>query len=361
MKQVSLTLYTFDELTPEVQNKVIDRERFNIMDRQMEISNSSFRKTLAKFEQFFSTSVFNWEVDYCGFTYRYKINEIDAYCFDYVRKDGEEVFGEFPLEELSGKLLRRYINNNIVPSLFTRKFYWNGRSKSRHSRIIRNCVCPLTGDVTDTSQFLEYLAENNILRHLDGKYYWMEEELPSAEISLRSARTENFVIVDVTDAAHHRVIGEMDRYTVPMLLHENAIYLHDARMYQVEKLDLDHCKAFIRATDVDYYTDADLNVSLHILDDLEQKQLSNGSTLTLGELRVSTIVKMFKKFKLDTNEPVGFGEVRLPQTDLHTVGMWWTLTVAMALRYTRELILGVILGVSHLLYIVEQLYLMCST
>lgn len=44
MKQVSLTLYTFDELTPEVQDKVIDRERFNIMDRQMEISNSSFRK-----------------------------------------------------------------------------------------------------------------------------------------------------------------------------------------------------------------------------------------------------------------------------------------------------------------------------
>ena len=216
------------------------------------------------------------------------------------------------------------------------------------------------GDVTDTSQFLEYLAENNILRHLDGKYYWMEEELPSAEISLRSARTENFVIVDVTDAAHHRVIGEMDRYTVPMLLHENAIYLHDARMYQVEKLDLDHCKAFIRATDVDYYTDADLNVSLHILDDLEQKQLSNGSTLTLGELRVSTIVKMFKKFKLDTNEPVGFGEVRLPQTDLHTVGMWWTLPDAMAQRYTREQLQGGLLGVSHLLSIVAPLYLMCS-
>ncbi len=164
MKQVSLTLYTFDELTPEVQNKVIDRERFNIMDRQMEISNSSFRKTLAKFEQLFSTSVFNWEVDYCGFTYRYKINEIDAYCFDYVRKDGEEVFGEFPLEELSGKLLRRYINNNIVPCLFTRKFYWNGRSKSRHSRIIRNCVCPLTGDVTDTcilKPFIEFLSSHD--------------------------------------------------------------------------------------------------------------------------------------------------------------------------------------------------------
>ncbi|MBR6571830.1 MAG: DEAD/DEAH box helicase, partial [Clostridia bacterium] len=158
------------------------------------------------------------------------------------------------------------------------------------------------GNVADTSQFLEYLTENNILRHLDGKYYWMEEELPSGEISLRSARTENFVIIDITNPAHHRVIGEMDRYTVPMLLHENAIYMHDARMYQVEQLDMDTCKAYIKAVDTDYYTDADLNVSLHILDDLEEKSLSCGAGLTLGELRVSTIVKMFKKFKLDTHE-----------------------------------------------------------
>ncbi len=216
------------------------------------------------------------------------------------------------------------------------------------------------GDVADTSQFLEYLSENNILRHLEGKYYWMEEELPSGEISLRSARTENFVIIDVSNPAHHRVIGEMDRFTVPMLLHENAIYMHDARMYQVEKLDLDACKAYIRSVDVDYYTDADLNISLHILDDLEQKKLSNGSSLTLGELRVSTIVKMFKKFKLDTHETVGFGEVRLPQTDLHTVGMWWTIPDRIARRYTNDALQGALLGVANLLSIVAPLYLMCS-
>lgn len=216
------------------------------------------------------------------------------------------------------------------------------------------------GDVADTAQFLEYLAENNILRHVDGKYYWMEEELPSGEISLRSAKTENFVIIDISDPAHHRVVGEMDRFTVPMLLHENAIYMHDARMYQVEKLDMDTCKAYIRAVDTDYYTDADLNVSLHILDDLEHKELPGGATLTLGELRVSTIVKMFKKFKLDTHETVGFGEVRLPQTDLHTVGMWWTLPDAVAAHYTNDELQGALLGVTNLLSIVAPLYLMCA-
>ncbi len=216
------------------------------------------------------------------------------------------------------------------------------------------------GDVADTPQFLQYLAENQILRHVDGKYYWMEEELPSGEISLRSAKTENFVIIDISDPAHHRVVGEMDRFTVPMLLHENAIYMHDARMYQVEKLDLAACKAYIRAVDTDYYTDADLNVSLHILDDLETKALPNGGTLSLGELRVSTIVKMFKKFKLDTHETVGFGEVRLPQTDLHTVGMWWTIPDSIAARYSNDELQGALLGISNLLSIVAPLYLMCA-
>lgn len=214
------------------------------------------------------------------------------------------------------------------------------------------------GGVPDTPQFLEYLTENNILRHVGGRYYWMEEELPSGEISLRSAKTENFVIIDITNPAHHRVIGEMDRYTVPMLLHENAIYLHDARMFQVEKLDLAACKAYIRAVDVDYYTDADLNVSLHILDDLEHKALPGGSDVALGELRVSTIVKMFKKFKLDTHETVGFGEVRLPQTDLHTVGMWWTLPDSLPLA--GDALQGALVGVSNLLSIVAPLYLMCA-
>ena len=216
------------------------------------------------------------------------------------------------------------------------------------------------GGLPDTAQYLKYLTENNILRHVDGKYYWMEEELPSGEISLRSARTENFVIIDITNPAHHRVVGEMDRFTVPMLLHENAIYMHDARMFQVEKLDLAACKAYIRAVDVDYYTDADLNVSLHILDDLEHKPLPCGGDVALGELRVSTIVKMFKKFKLDTHESVGFGEVRLPQTDLHTVGVWWTLPDSLILRYGNDALQGALVGVANLLSIVAPLYLMCA-
>jgi len=216
------------------------------------------------------------------------------------------------------------------------------------------------GNVTDTRQFLEYLVENNTLRQVEGKYYWMEEDFPASEISLRSAAAENFLIIDITNPAHHRVIGEMDRYTVPMLLHENAIYMHEARQYQVEKLDFDACKAFIRSVDVDYYTDADLNVSLSILDELKEKALASQVTVSLGELRISTIVKMFKKIKMDTYENLGFGQVRLPQSDMHTLGMWWTIPERISSKWTNDDFQGALVAISNLLRIVAPIYLMCA-
>ena len=71
-----------------------------------------------------------------------------------------------------------------------------------------------------TAQMLGFLEEQGFLRHTGGRWHWSTEEFPAAEFSLRSAGDENFIIVDISDPQHHRIIGEMDRYTVPMLLHE---------------------------------------------------------------------------------------------------------------------------------------------
>ena len=83
---------------------------------------------------------------------------------------------------------------------------------------------------TDTAQpLLEFLQDEKILRHVGGRWHWMSEEFPASEISLRTAVSENFVVVNITNPEHPKVIGEMDKFTVPMLLHEQAIYLHQGR------------------------------------------------------------------------------------------------------------------------------------
>ena len=216
------------------------------------------------------------------------------------------------------------------------------------------------GNAPGSDEILEYLDEAHILHHVDGRYHWSSEDFPASDISLRSAAEENFVIIDITDPARHRVVGEMDRFTVPMLLHENAIYMHEGRQFQVEKLDFDACKAYIRAADTGYYTDADLNINLSLLDIEKEEQAPGGYSTGLGEIKVTALVTMFKKIRFDTHETLGFGHVRLPETDMHTTAMWLTLPAAMVEKIPSDTLKNGMMGVANLLRIVCPLYLMCS-
>ncbi|NLX82804.1 MAG: DEAD/DEAH box helicase [Clostridiales bacterium] len=211
------------------------------------------------------------------------------------------------------------------------------------------------GNAPGTDSLKQYLQEAGIIRHVGDTYFWSAEDFPASEISLRTAMTENFLIMDITDPARVRMVGEMDRFTVPMLLHENAIYLHEGVQYQVEKLDFDACKAFIRRVDVDYYTDADLNVSLSLLDISQQAPHA-----AQGEVKVTSLVKIFKKMKFDTGESLGYGPVRLPETDMHTTAMWLTLPARVTGDFSNDALQNGMMGISNLLRIVAPLYLMCS-
>ena len=211
------------------------------------------------------------------------------------------------------------------------------------------------GGAPGAEEMREYLAEAGIIRHVGDTWHWQAEDFPASEISLRTAMTENFLINDITDPAHVRVIGEMDRFTVPMLLHENAIYLHEGVQYQVERLDYDACKAFVRRVEVDYYTDADLNVSLSLLDIAEE-----GADAAWGEVKVTAITKLFKKMKFDTGENLGFGPVMLPESEMHTTAVWWTLREEYAARFDKNTLQNGMMGIANLLRIVAPLYLMCS-
>ena len=52
----------------------------------------------------------------------------------------------------------------------------------------------------------------------------------------------------------------------PSTLHEKAIYIVEGQLYQVERLDFDGRKAFVRAVECDYYTDAITYTKVTILE-----------------------------------------------------------------------------------------------
>src|SRR6266540_3130280 len=66
-----------------------------------------------------------------------------------------------------------------------------------------------------------------------------------------------------------QVLHQVDYSSAAMTLYEGAIYLVQAEPWQVEKLDWEGRKAFVRKTRADYYTDAIDYTKLKILDQFE--------------------------------------------------------------------------------------------
>jgi DEAD/DEAH box helicase domain-containing protein len=127
--------------------------------------------------------------------------------------------------------------------------------------------------------------------------------------------SDNFLVVDIT--RDHKIIGEVDFPSALTTLHEKAIYLHDARQYQVEKLDFDGRKAFVREVDSDYFTDAIVYTQVSELARFEEE-----GRAAQGEVRVKRQVVGFKKIKFYTLENVGAGQLSLPEQEMHTTAFW---------------------------------------
>jgi DEAD/DEAH box helicase domain-containing protein len=211
--------------------------------------------------------------------------------------------------------------------------------------------------VETTEEILSYMEEARLVRHVGNRWHWMSDAFPAENISLRSASNENIIIIDITEPKPV-VIGEVDRFSAPMLLHEEAIYMHESVQYQVEELDFDDKKAYVRRVNVDYYTDANLAVDLKVLDVFREGD-DGRVHKSSGEVSVTSLVTMFKKIKLHTHENIGSGPVTLPELEMHTTAYWVSLPGEIPGMSQSDVQNG-LLGISNVLANAAPIYLMCD-
>ena len=184
----------------------------------------------------------------------------------------------------------------------------------------------------------------------------MSESFPAEEISLRSASTDNVVIINEEQGGDARVIGEIDRTSAPVMVHEEAIYIHAGVQYQVERLDLEEKKAYVRKVDVDFYTDAELAVRIGVLEVEGQDE----SRRAHGEVAVTYLPTIFKKIKLDTHENVGWGKIRLAEDTMHTKAFWMWLPTEVTDNLPSIEVQSGLTGLASILGNLAPLYLMCD-
>lgn len=202
---------------------------------------------------------------------------------------------------------------------------------------------------------LDHLVEEKILYKSGSRWNWSSTSFPAASISLRSASNDNFVVIDTTKGAE--VIGEVDWASAPMLIHEGAIYMHQGRQYHVNKLDYPSRKAYVKEVNVDYYTDANLAVAVRVIstDRVREDLLLLPK---LGDLSVTGVSTIYKKIKLYTNENVGSGEISIPDMNMHTQGMWFSIPESICKGIDLRLMGGLLSGLANVILNIAPLFLM---
>jgi len=212
----------------------------------------------------------------------------------------------------------------------------------------------------DTTELCRFLEEIGLLHHSGGAWHWTSDTYPADAISLRAVTSDNFVVVDTT--GEPEVIAEVDFPSALTTLHEKAIYLHEAKQYQVERFDYDARKAYVRQIDCDYFTDAIDYTQIKELEQFESAPLMQARAAH-GEVRVNRQIVGFKKVKFYTLENVGSGNLSLPEQEMHTTAFWLHFPTSFFERLpelTPALRQAGITGLGNALRAVASLLLMCD-
>ncbi|MCP4425367.1 MAG: DEAD/DEAH box helicase [Chloroflexi bacterium] len=186
------------------------------------------------------------------------------------------------------------------------------------------------GAFGEVDPLLEAMEEAGTLHQTRQQYHYLGEGVPAGGVSLRTGSDETVVIHDI-NANPPVVIGEMDLESVPALLYEDAIYMHQARTFLVEMLDWDGRIAHVRPVEVDYYTRASIGASIRDLRPEEERD-AGGLMRAWGDVSVVTQATGYRKIKRYTFETLGFGNIDLPEMTLETSGYWLIIGEALTER-----------------------------
>ncbi|MDB4942738.1 MAG: ATP-dependent helicase [Labilithrix sp.] len=236
----------------------------------------------------------------------------------------------------------------------------------------------------DTAAALEFLVQHKVLHETQGTFHWAADAYPANNVSLRSIGWDNVVIID---NEHDKTIAEIDWRGAHTMVHEQAIYQHDGECWQVEKFDYENHKAFVRKVKPDYWTDAMTYTTVSVLEEFAVGPSSGAAAVLAdadgvldetapasstaepgswptgwGEVSVVEKVVGYKKIKFYTHENAGYGDVRLPEMQMHTTAFWLTVpeSVCQQMPHGRAAAIDGLRGAGIALETVATLALMCD-
>ncbi len=181
----------------------------------------------------------------------------------------------------------------------------------------------ISGELVD--EYLEFLVANQESHFSNEKYYWMKDQYPAANVSLRSASPQSVVLQSTSEDGRPTAIGTVDGESAAWMVHRGAIYMHEGQQYFVQEFNLENHIAQLVPVVLEYYTEAQRRSEIQLLNKIDEGAV-RGAQKGYGEIQVTTQVVGFKKLRWFTYENLGEEPLDLPPSVLQTIGYWLSLT-----------------------------------
>lgn len=173
------------------------------------------------------------------------------------------------------------------------------------------------------NDFLQFLFEQGVLIQRNDQFFWMADQYPASDISLRSASADVIALQEEENGQFH-LIGQIDFSSSLWMVHPGAVYLHEGESYEVMKLDLERKIAVISQHPTDFYTEPIVSLSFSKITELDTANARLHDRI-FGEILVTSQVKGFRRLLWGSKQVVDESPLDLPASELRTTACWWVI------------------------------------
>jgi DEAD/DEAH box helicase domain-containing protein len=209
---------------------------------------------------------------------------------------------------------------------------------------------------SDLDTYADRLVRLGRLQKAGDRYLPRGPDFPAGSISLRSASSDAFAIVD-TDSGE--VIGSVEAARAYSTVHPRAVYLHMGQSYEVQSLDTEERRALVSPFSGEWYTQPKTETDT-VIESVEQTRTALGTKLSFGSISVAEQVVAFQRKTVSEHEVIDLQVLDLPQQEFQTKALWFEPGDELLSGLSFEALLGALHACEHSQIAVLPLLAMCD-
>jgi DEAD/DEAH box helicase domain-containing protein len=186
---------------------------------------------------------------------------------------------------------------------------------------------PLTDDDLElfgpqAAAALDALEAAALLRRRRAGWFWTRRDRASDLVDIRSSGGRG---VQVVHQGTGRLLGTVDAASAHHAVHTGAVYVHQGETHLVQRFDPDEAVAEVEPAEVDYSTTAREVTDISVVEQ-QRSRWWGEAELSAGQVSVTSQVVSYLRRRLGSAEVLGEHPLDLPERQLVTAAVWWTLS-----------------------------------